>query len=148
VLPPLAAGLAAAALLFAQPADGVSVSTDAPGYAPGDPIQVTILNVGPDRISRGGLACTDIWPLVLEQRLNDGTWDPVSVPQHSCIGIAAALVGPGETQTETISLSLDPGTYHVVYAFDDVDNGTQEMSTSDPFDITSSASNSTNSTSN
>lgn len=128
--------LLAAALVFAQPADGVSVTTDASSYAPGDPIQVSIVNGGPDRITRGGLACTDIWPLALEQRQDDDSWQPVTVPQHQCIGIAAVLVSPGDTQSRTISnLTLDPGTYHVVYAFDDVDNATQDMSISDPFDI-------------
>jgi len=126
-----------AALFFGQPADGVGVSTDAAAYAPGDPIQVTILNAGPDRISRGGLDCDDLWPLALEQRANDGSWQPVPVAPRQCVGIAAALVGPGETQTMTISLTLDPGAYHILYAFDDVDNGTQEMAISDPFDITS-----------
>lgn len=35
----------------------------------------------------------------------------------------------------SIALSLDAGTYHVVYAFDDVDNGRQGMCISDPFDV-------------
>jgi hypothetical protein len=132
--------LLAAALLFGQAADGISVTTDAPSYASGDPIQVTIQNGGSDRISRGGLDCTDIWPLDLEQRQADDSWLPVIVPQHQCIGIAAALVSPGDTQMKTLSnLALDPGTYHVVYAFDDVDNGTQDASISDPFDITPSS---------
>jgi hypothetical protein len=59
------------------------VSTDAATYTPGDQIQVTILNSGPDRILRAG-----------------------------------------EMQTMTISPTLDPGAYHLVYAFDDLDNGT------------------------
>jgi hypothetical protein len=126
--------------LFAQPADGVTVATDAPTYLPGDSIKVTITNAGPDRISRGGLDCDDLWPLALEQLAADGSWQAVSVPQHRCIGIAAILVSPGETQMRTINLPLDVGTYHVVYAFDDVDNGTQETSISDPFDITPTAS--------
>lgn len=132
--------LLAAALLFEQAADGVTVRTDAPSYSPGDPIQITILNGGSDRISRGGLACTDIWPLALEQRQDDDSWQPVTVPQHQCVGIAAVLVSPGDVQRKTISnLTLDPGSYHVVYAFDDVDNGTQDTSISDPFDITPAA---------
>ena len=124
-----------AAALFAQPADGVEVATDASAYTSGDPIQVTIANNGPDRISRGGLDCNDIWPLALEMRQDDGSWQPVQVPQHGCIGIAAALISPGDSFSKTISLTLDAGTYHVVYAFDDVDNGTQDMSISDPFDV-------------
>ena len=132
---PLVTGLVVS-LLFGQPADGVSVATDASAYAVGDPIQVTILNSGPDRISRGGLDCDALWPLALEQHAADDSWQAVPVASHQCIGIAAILVGPGETQSMTISLSLDPGSYHVVYAFDDVDNGTQDMSISDPFDIT------------
>ena len=136
VFVPLFAGLAFA-LHFGQPTDGISVTTDATSYAPGDPIQVTILNSGPDRVVRGGTDCDDLWPLALEQHAADDSWQVVPAPSHQCIGIAAALLGPGETQTMTVSLTLDPGSYHLVYAFDDVDNGTQDMSISDPFDITS-----------
>jgi Bacterial Ig-like domain len=125
----------AAALVVGQSVDGVSVTTDASSYAPGDQIQVTIDNAGPNRITRGGLDCDDIWPLALEQRQSGGDWQPVPVPSHSCIGIASVLVSPGESQSRTISMTLDPGTYHVVYAFDDVDNGTQEVSVSDDFDV-------------
>jgi hypothetical protein len=137
--------LLAAVLLFSQAADGVSVTTDAASYSSGDPIQVTIQNGGADRISRGGLACDDIWPLALEQRQSDGSWQPLTVPRHQCIGIAAVLVGPGQTQTKIMNLVLDPGTYHVVYAFDDVDNATQDVSSSDPFDVTPAPSQSSSS---
>jgi hypothetical protein len=134
VLAPLA--LVAALHLFGQPADGVSVSTDASTYAPGDPIQITIFNAGPDRITRGGLACTDIWPFGIEQRQPDSSWLDVPAPRSDCLAIEAALFGPGESQTRTIDVSLDPGTYHVIYVFDDVDNGIQDVAASDPFDIT------------
>lgn len=127
--------LTAALHLLGQPADGVSVSTEAFAYTPGDPIQVTIFNAGPDRITRGGLACTDIWPLGVEQRQSDASWLEVPVAPRQCEGITSVLVNPGDAQTQTIALSLDPGTYHVVYAFDDIDNGVQDVATSDPFDI-------------
>lgn len=128
--------LTAALNLLGQPVDGVTVSTDASIYAPGDPIQVTIFNAGPDRVARGGLACTDIFPLGLEQRQPDATWLEVPVPQSDCVAIEAVLFGPGESQTQTIDVSLDPGTYHVVYGFDDVDNGIQDVAASEPFDVT------------
>jgi hypothetical protein len=127
--------VAVIAQLFGQPVDGVIVTTDTSIYAPGDQIQVGIANAGPDRITRGGLDCDDLWPLALEQRQADSTWQPVPAPRHACIGIASVLVGPGESQSRTISMTLDPGTYHVVYAFDDVDNGTQDVSISDAFDV-------------
>ena len=120
---------------LAQVADGVTVTTDATGYAPGDPIQVTITNGGPDRITRGGLDCDEIWPLALEQQDDSGNWQSVEVPRHGCIGVAGTIVAPGETQTRTITLQLDPGTYHVLYAFNDIDAGTQDVSVSDPFTI-------------
>jgi hypothetical protein len=127
--------VAAIAQLFGQSMDGVLVTTDASTYAPGDQIQVSIENAGPDRITRGGLDCDDLWPLALEQRQPDSTWQSLPAPRHACIGIASVLVGPGESQSRTISMPLDPGTYHVVYAFDDVDNGTQDVSVSDAFDV-------------
>jgi hypothetical protein len=123
------------ASVLAQAADGVSVMTDAPAYPPGAPIQITLTVAGPDRISRGGIACDDVSPLALEQLSSDGSWQPVDVAQHTCIGIAAELLSPGDTQQQTIKLPLDVGTYHVLYAFDDIDNGIQDVSISDPFDV-------------
>jgi hypothetical protein len=123
------------ASVYAQAVDGVSVSTDSTSYAPGDPIQVTIANAGPDRVSRGGLACDDVWPLALEQLADDGTWQPVTVPRHQCIGITAALLGPGQSQVRTLTVSLDPGTYHLAYPFDDADTSARNIAYSDPFDI-------------
>lgn len=123
------------ASMFAQAVDGVSIMTDAPVYAPGAPIQITLSVAGPDRISRGGIACDDVWPLALEQLSSDGSWQPVDVARHACIGIAAELLSPGDTQQQTINLPLEVGTYHVLYAFDDVDNGFQDVSISDPFDV-------------
>ena len=99
--------VAATALLFGQSVDGVTVATGASTYAPGDQIQVTIENAGPSRITRGGLDCDDLWPLALEQRQADGTWQPVPAPGHACIGIASVLVSPGESQSRTISMILD-----------------------------------------
>ena len=116
-------------------AGSVSVTTDNSSYGVGDPIQVTIENNSGDRIARGGLDCDDLWPLALDQLDVDGNWQPVAVPQHNCIGITAALIFPGQTQSRTVSLVLDPGTYHVVYAFTDVDTQSQEVSASDPFDV-------------
>jgi hypothetical protein len=127
----------ASTAMFGQAADGVSVTTDAATYMSGTPVQVTIQNGGPDRITRGGLDCADSWPLALEQLQPDGSWQDVPMPRHACIAIASVLVAPGEAQTGTISLVLDAGSYHVVYAFDDVDNGTQDASISEPFSVTS-----------
>ncbi len=128
-------GLAVATAVAAESADGVAVITDGATYALGDPIQVTIANDGPDRITRGGLACDDLWPLALEQLDPDGNWQPVVVPRHQCIGIAGILVAPGQTQVRTITPALDPGTYRLVYAFMVVGAGTQFTATSDPFDV-------------
>jgi len=123
------------ALLLAQPADGVNVTTDSSSYQQGAPIEVTIVHAGPDRITRGGLACDDVWPLALEELDADGTWQPVPVAPRQCIGIAAVVVSPGQSQTKTLTLPLEVGSYHLVYGFDDIDNGTYEVATSDPFDI-------------
>jgi hypothetical protein len=124
-----------ATTLYVQPAQSVTVATDASTYSVGDTIQVTISNNGPDRITRGGLACDDLWPLALEQLAEDGSWQPVAVPRHQCIGIASALIAPGQTQLRTIALVLDPATYHVVYMFSDVDAGMIDIAVSDPFDV-------------
>ena len=123
--------------LLLQSADtgGVAVTTDSATYAVGDPIQVTIANNSGDRITRGGLDCDDLWPLALEQLDADGNWQLVPAPQHNCIGITATLISPGQTQMRTLSLVLDPGTYHVVYAYTDVDTQSQDVAVSDPFDV-------------
>jgi len=123
------------ATVVAQAADGVSVSTDSASYASGDPIQLTISNAGPDRVSRGGLACDDAWPLALEQLTDDGTWQPVTVPRHQCIGITAALLSPGQSQSRTITLLLYPGTYRASYPLDDADTATHGVAYSDPFEV-------------
>jgi hypothetical protein len=127
-------------LLFAQPANGVSVSTDMPAYTQGDPIQVTILNAGPDAVTRGGIVCDDVWPLLVEQLQSDGTWQEVPVPRRAnCIAIAGILFQPGQSLMRTVSLSLDPGTYRVAYAFDVVGSGpapnARLVAYSDPFDV-------------
>lgn len=131
----LALWFTVASALVGQAAAGVSVATDNPAYAVGDPIQVTIQNGGTDRVSRGGLACDDVWPLALEQQGGDGNWQPVQVPQHGCIGIAAALLLPGRSIARTINLQLDPGTYRLAYPFDDADTGGSQTAYSDPFDV-------------
>ena len=128
-------GLAVATPVAAESADGVAVTTDSAAYALGDPIQVTIANDGLDRITSGGLACDDLWPLAPEQLDPDGNWQPVAVPRHQCIGIAGILVAPGQTQVRTITPALDPGTYRLVYAFRVVGAGTELTATSDPFDV-------------
>jgi len=129
------APLTAAAGADVQAADGVAVTTDATTYLPGDPISVTITNGGSDRITRGGLDCDPLWPLALEQLQSDGSWQALPRPPSSgCIGIAGVLVPPGGTQTHQISLTLDPGTYHVVYSFSVVGDG-QLTSYSEPFTI-------------
>src|SRR5258708_3757268 len=127
--------LAAAQPIAAQFADGVTVLTDSATYSVGDPIQVTIANDGPDRITRGGLACDDLWPLALEQQDPDGNWQPLAVPRHQCIGIAGVLIAPGQQQARTITPPIDPGTYHLVSAFMVVGSGAQLTATSDPFDV-------------
>lgn len=119
----------------AQSAAGVSLSTDSPTYNVGDPIQVTIANDGTDRITRGGLACDDLWPLAIEQQGPDGNWQPVGVPTHQCIGIAGVVMSPGQSQSRTVSPALDPGTYHLVYSFSIVGSGAGEGAVSDAFDV-------------
>jgi len=127
-------------LLVGQPANGVSVVTDMAAYTQGDPVQVTIQNAGPDAITRGGIVCDDVWPLALEQVQDDGTWQAVPVPRRtSCTGVAGVLFQPGGSQVHTLSLSLDPGTYRVVYAFDVVGSGgapnAGQIAYSEPFEV-------------
>jgi hypothetical protein len=122
-----------------QPADGVSVTTSSSSYAPGAAIDVTVENNGPDRVTRGGIVCDDVWPLSIEQLLDDGTWQPQSVPTRAnCIAIAGVLFGPGQSLNRSVSLMLDPGTYRVGYTFDVVGSPPGQMLTaySDPFAIT------------
>jgi hypothetical protein len=131
-------------LFFGQPVEGVSVSTDMSAYAQGDPVLVTIQNTGPDAITRGGIVCDDVWPLAVEQLQDDGSWQGVVVPRRaSCIGITGVLFQPGRTLTQTLSLSLDPGTYRVAYAFDVVGSGPApnagQIAYSDPFDVNAPA---------
>lgn len=127
-------------LVFAQPVNGVSVTTDMAVYMQGEPVQVTIQNAGPDAITRGGLVCDDVWPLSVEQLQPDGSWQEVTVPRRStCIGITAMLFGPGQSQPHTVSLDLEPGTYRVAYAFSVVSAAQAPNSPlvaySDPFDV-------------
>jgi hypothetical protein len=127
-------------LLFAQSADGVSVTTDMAAYTQGDPIQVTIQNAGPDAITRGGIVCDDVWPLAVEQLQPDGTWQAVMVPRRAnCIAIAAILFQPGQSVVRSVSLGFEPGTYRVAYAFDVVGSGpaanSRLVAFSDPFDV-------------
>jgi hypothetical protein len=137
---PFALIMVLAHLVSGQPADGVSVATDMAAYTQGDPVLVTIQNAGPDPITRGGIVCDDVWPLAVEQLQEDGTWQPVVVPRRAtCIGIAGVLFQPGRTLNLTLSLSLDPGTYRVAYAFDVVGSGPAptagQIAYSDPFDV-------------
>jgi hypothetical protein len=137
---PLAVMALMLGLVFGQAVNGVSVTTDLSVYLPGDPIQVTIYNAGPDAITRGGIVCDDVWPLAIEQLQVDGSWQEVPVPRRSnCIAIAGVLFQPGQTITRTVSLNLDPGTYRVTYAFDVVGTGpapnARMVAYSDPFDV-------------
>src|SRR5258708_2667796 len=121
-----------------QTADGVSVTTNSSSYAPGATIDVTVENNGPDRVTRGGIVCDDVWPLSLEQLQDDGSWQPQRVPARAnCIAVAGVLFGPGQSLTRSVSLMLDPGTYRVGYTFDVVGSPPAQMliASSDPFAI-------------
>jgi hypothetical protein len=71
------------------------------------------------------------------QRLDDsGTWQDVAFPRTPpCVGIAVALLGPGESQTRTFAAEASVGTYRVVYAYNPTDGSGQALAISDPYDV-------------
>ena len=116
----------------------VSVSTDASSYTPGDPVTVTLVNGSTTPIAPlGGIVCQGSpWPFTV-QRLDDaGTWQDVAFPRTPpCIGIAVALLGPGESQTRTFAADANAGTYRVLYAYNPSDGSGQALAVSDPYDV-------------
>ena len=133
-----------AAVVFARSdAGSVSVATDASSYAPGDPVTVTVVNGTTTSIApQGGIVCQGSpWPFGV-QRLDDaGDWQDLTFPRTPpCIGVAVALLGPGESQTRTVAADTDLGTYRVVYAYTPTDGSGQGLAASDPYEVTSPAS--------
>jgi hypothetical protein len=131
-----APGAAAQDTSGAGDGSSVVVSTDAVSYAPGDPVTATMSNGGDQAISpQGGIVCQGSpWPFGV-QRQDDGGWQDVVFPRTPpCVGIAARLLGPGESQTKTLSASDDPGTYRLVYPYTAAD-GSQATAASDPFTV-------------
>jgi hypothetical protein len=117
----------------------VGVTTDASSYAPGDPITATVMNGTATSIAPlGGIVCQGSpWPFGV-QRLDDaGDWQDVVFPRTPpCIGIAAALLGPGESRSATFAADASVGTYRVVCAYTTTDGGGQGLAVSDPYDVT------------
>jgi hypothetical protein len=119
----------------ASPPADVVVSTDAANYAPGDAVSVTLVNGTTTSIAPlGGIVCQGSpWPFAVERLDDAGMWQAVDYPRTPpCIGIAVALLGPGQTQTKTVAASADPGEYRLVYAFRAMD-GSEGTAASDPF---------------
>jgi hypothetical protein len=120
----------------------VSVATDASSYAPGDPVRATLVNGSATPIAPlGGIVCQGSpWPFGV-QRLDDaGEWQDVVFPRTPpCIGITAALLGPGESQSRTFAADANVGTYRVVYAYSATDGSGQALAASDPFDVNTTA---------
>ncbi len=116
----------------------VSVSTDVSSYAPGDPVTATVANWTATPIAPlGGIVCQNSpWPFGV-QRLDDaGEWQDVAFPRTPpCIGIAVALLGPGESQTRSFAADANTGTYRIVYAYSTTDGSGQAMAVSDPYDV-------------
>ncbi len=116
----------------------VSVNTDASSYTPGKSVTVTLVNGTTTAIAPlGGIVCQGSpWPFGV-QRLDDtGTWQDVAFPPTPpCVGIAAALLGPGESQSRTFAADADAGTYRVVYAYNPTDGSGQALCVSDPYDV-------------
>jgi hypothetical protein len=73
----------------------------------------------------------------LQQRDDTGAWHDVVYPRTPpCVGIAVALLGPGETQTRTFAAPDDPGTFQVVYTYHASD-GSAGMAVSAPIVVSS-----------
>ena len=132
-----------AAVVFAHDATGsVSVATDASSYAPGDQVTVTVVNGTTTSIApQGGIVCQgSLWPFGV-QRLDDaGNWQDLTFTRTPpFIGVAVALLGPGDSQTRTFAAATDLGTYRLVYAYTPTDGSGQGLAASDPYDVTSPA---------
>lgn len=127
----------AALRVSAAPAT-ILVTTAASSYGPGDPITVTVVNgTTTPTAPLGGVVCQGSpWPFGV-QRLDDaGEWKDVVFPRTPpCIGIAVALLGPGESQTRQIAAEADSGTYRVTYAYDTTDGSGPGLAGSDPYDV-------------
>jgi len=118
-------------------APAVVVAVDAPSYAPGDAISVTVTNGGNLAVSpNGGLVCQgSVWPLRLQTLDASGAWQDVPVARRPpCVAIAAALLPPGESLSKTLAAGLDPGQYRLVYPYSATD-GSRGSATSDPFTV-------------
>jgi hypothetical protein len=116
----------------------VSVNTDASSYAPGESVTVTLVNGTTTAIAPlGGIVCQGSpWPFGVQRLDAEGNWQDVTYPRTPpCVGIAAALVGPGESQSRTFAADADAGTYRVVYAYNPTDGSGQALSVSDPYDV-------------
>jgi hypothetical protein len=137
-MPRLAALLVVAlAILATSQPDGVSVATDAPSYAPGDPLTATVTNGTADPIAPiGGIVCQGSpWPFALQQQDDAGNWQDIETPRTPpCVGIAVAQLGPGQSQSKSFAASPDPGTYRLVYPYRTPD-GTNSVAFSDPFQV-------------
>lgn len=124
----------------AAPAASVQVTTDRPGYAPGDTVSVAVTDLGPGEIMpRGGRVCDSLWPIRLEQQDQTG-WSPVPVPQDAiCAGVSVAALNPGDSLAKTFVAGPDEGTYRVVFAYDSPGGayGSLPPVYSDPFTVQS-----------
>jgi hypothetical protein len=115
----------------------VTVTTDAMRYAPGDAVTATATNGSPQSIApQGGIVCQGSpWPFGVQQQADDGSWQDIVLPRTPpCIGIAVRQLGPGESQSKTLSASADPGTYRLTYTYSAAD-GSQAVAVSDPFTV-------------
>ena len=118
----------------------VSVTTDSSSYAPGDSVTVTLVNGSTTPIAPlGGIVCQGSpWPFAVQWLDDAGTWQDVALPRTPpCIGIAVALLGPGESQTRTFAADANAGTYRVLYAYNPTDGSGQALAMSDPYDVDS-----------
>jgi hypothetical protein len=97
----------------------VQVTTDGPGYAPGDTVTVVVTNLGPGPIMpRGGRVCDSLWPIRIERQDQSG-WNPVPISQDAiCAGVSVAAIGAGDSLSRTFAAGPDDGTYRVVFAYD------------------------------
>ena len=113
------------------------MSTDASNYAPGDAVTVTVSNSSGVAVSPGGgIVCQGSpWPFALQVQDDAGNWNEVASPRTPpCVGIAAALLQPGQRMTKTLMASADPGEYRLSYAYHATD-GSEGVVTSDPFTV-------------
>jgi hypothetical protein len=120
----------------------VSVSTDASSYAPGEPVTVSVVNGTSTPIAPlGGIVCQGSpFPFGIQRLDEAGVWQEVAFPRTPpCIGIAVALLGPGESQTRTLDADATPGTYRVAYAYSPTDGSGQALAVSDPFEVVAPA---------